>query len=338
MATPTIYKTTTTSPSMDQPKGIAIDTDLHRLIICDSGNNRLTWCYIDGINQISTKSTYGTANENTLSAPSGVLYHKGYYYVTDTGNHVVVRLRARDLAYKDIFGTVGTSGSTNALLDSPTDLTTDGVYLYVCDTGNSRIMKLKLDNLSYYAKTSSINGSLTSPLGIDYKRKGGEALFISDNAGNRIIKCKTDFTYIEQSLSESNTPNFLVHFDDFVYVCNQTASTDNIRVLASNGLALTTTLSDSTVVVDIPYGIATYRNSLCITDYNNDRVTVWKTYDPRDSFTSATVAKFGGVFFDNPLIVVDEDSLIVGATQESGSPNRWVEENPNNYSIGWVEE
>lgn len=335
MAAPTIYKTTSTSPSLSQPKGIAVDTDLHRLIICDSGNNRLTWCHIDGINQISTKSTY---DGNTLSAPSGALYHRGYYYISDTSNHVVIRLRARDLAYKDKFGTVGTSGATNALLNSPTGLTTDGIYLYVCDTGNSRIMKLKLDNLSYYAKTSAINGNLTSPLDIDYKRRGGEALFVSDNAGTRIIKCQTDFTYIEQSSSETNIPNMIVHHGDFVYVCNQTASADNIRVLASDGLTLLTTFSDSTVVIDIPYGIATYRNALFITDYNNNRVTVWKAYDPRDAFDTDTVAKFGGVFFDNPLIIVGEDSLIVGATQESGSPNRWVEENPNNYSIGWVEE
>ena len=58
----------------------------------------------------------------------------------------------------------------------------------------------------------------------------------------------------------------------------------------------------------------------------------------RDSFTAATPAKFGGEFFDNPIIIVDEDSVIAGSTQESGSPNRWKEENDNNYNIGMVEE
>lgn len=335
MATPTIFKTTSSSPSLSAPKGIAIDSDLHRLLICDSGNDRLVYCYLDGIKQISTKSTYGV---NSFNAPGGALYHGGYFYVSDTDNHVVVRLRARDLAYKDHFGTVGSSGSTNAKLNSPTGLATDGRFLYIADTGNNRIMKLVLSTLAYSAKTSSINGALSSPFGICYKRVNGEALFVSDTANNRVVKCQTDFTYIEQNSSDVTTPVMLAHDNDYIYVVNGGAGNDDIVILASDGLTSLTTFEDTTITLSTPYGIAINRNAMFITDGGNNRVTVWKTYDPRDDFTSATVAKFGGVFFDNPLIIVDDDQLIVGATQEYGSPNRWVEENPNNYSTGWVEE
>jgi hypothetical protein len=242
------------------------------------------------------------------------------------------------MSYKDHFGTVGVSGSTDTKLNSPTDVTTDGRFLYVCDSGNNRVMKIRLENLAYKAKSSNINGTLKAPTGIIYKREGGEGIFIADKTNDRILKCKTDFTYIEQNNTNVTTPLHLAYYNDMVYVCNGGAGNDDIVVLASNGLAQQTTLEDSTVTLSTPYGIASYRNTVIITDSGNNRITIWKDYDPRDSFTAATKKKFGGVFFDNPLIVIDVDQLIVGATQESGDVNRWYEENVNNYSVGFVEE
>jgi len=114
--------------------------------------------------------------------------------------------------------------------------------------------------------------------------------------------------------------------------------TDNIKVLASNGLALQTTLEDTAVTLGKVEGVASHRDSLFISDTINNRITVWRRYNPRDAFTAATAAKFGGDFFDQPMMIVGEDSVIVGDTQEYGSPNRWKEENTNNYGYGWVEE
>ena len=85
-------------------------------------------------------------------------------------------------------------------------------------------------------------------------------------------------------------------------------------------------------------GIVEHRNSIYISDHGNDRITVWKAYNPRDAFTPATTAKFGGEFFDNPVWIVDVDTVTADATDESGSPNRWKEENKNNFGIGWVNE
>ena len=47
--------------------------------------------------------------------------------------------------------------------------------------------------------------------------------------------------------------------------------------------------------------------------------------------------KFGGDYLDQPLIIIDEDTLVPGATQESGDVNRWKEENTL-CEIGWVKE
>ena len=192
-------------------------------------------------------------------------------------------------------------------------------------------MKLDRETFSYDSQISNINGALSTPYGIVYKRKGGEALFISDKAGARIIKCKTDFTYIEQSTGVT-APQHLAFKDDYLYV----ADGDTILVLASNGLSSAVSYTDDTL--DTSDGVSIYRDALFISDNVNDTVNIWRVYNPRDSFTASTPMKFGGKFFDNPLIIVDVDTLTVGATQEYGSPNRWKEENSNNYGMGWAEE
>jgi hypothetical protein len=326
MATPTIYRTTT-ALSLDTPKGLAIDTHLGQILISDSGNTRVITCRLDWMSSLNTLSTY---DGNTIG-PAGACYYNGYYYICDNTNHTLVRLRAKDLSYKDHFGTAGASGNTSSTLSTPTGVTSDKQYLYIVDYGNDRIVKLNLETLAYDSETSNINGALSLPYSITYKKEGGEALFIG--AAGRIIKCKTDFTYIEQNASDTSLPLFMAFKDDYLHVVNGNST---IVVLSSDGLTSITSYTDNTL--DGGHGIAIYRDAMFISDDENDRISIWKTYNPRDAFTSATPAKFGGRFFDQPMIIVDVDTVTVGATQESGSPNRWKEENINNYGIGWTEE
>ena len=334
MATPTIYYTTTSSLSLDTPTGLAIDNELNRILVSDTVNNRLVLYNIDGFEQVNTISSY---DSNDFSAPAGICYYNGYFYVCDSSNHTIVRLRARDLQYKDHFGTVGTSGSTNALLSTPWDITHDKNYLYITDSGNSRIMKLNIRTLTYSAKTSNINGAFGVPRGITYKKDGGEALFISDYSTGRIVKCKTDFTYIEQNSSTCTNPGNMCFVNDSLHVSCGVTGDDTIQILTSDGLASASYYQDTTITLDSPRGIKVYKDSIIIADSNNDRLTVWRAYNALDSITSTTTMKFGGRFYNNPFIILGKDSLVIGDTQES-DPNYWIEEQTNNYSSGWVKE
>jgi len=336
MATPTIYKTTSTAPSLDSPKGLAIDTDIERLLICDGDGDQIVRCYIDGIKEVDTTDSY---DGNSFDTPTGACYYGGNYYVCDSQNDVMVRFRARDLAYKDLFGTYQTPGSGNSALNTPKDVCTDGEYLYVCDATNNRILKLSLDTMTYDSKSSSINGALSNPSGICIHKDGlKNRLYISDTSNDRIIKCKTDFTYIEENSTNVTSPTHMVVVNDHVHICNGGAGYDDIVVLKSEGLALATSYSDASIQISNPYGIAHWRGAIIISDTGGDRITVWRAYNPRDDFTQTTPAKFGGVFFDNPMMIVDVDTVTVGDTSESGTVNRWKEENKNIYSIGFVEE
>jgi len=320
----TIYYTDS-NLTLANPRGITVDYDRDSLLICEYGSDQVVLCTLQGLKEIDTLGYY----DSNAIAPINACYYDGYFYVCDYDNHTLVRIRARDLSYKDYFGTYGTSGSTSSTLNQPAAVTTDGQYLYIIDSGNKRIMKLVRETLTYYDETSSINGALTQPKGIIYKREGGEALFISDKT--RIVKCKTDFTYIEQVATGLTNPNNMAFKNDYLHVCDGAY----IKVFSSNGLTLTETFSDDTLAS--ASGIDIHEDSMFIADVTNDRISVWRRYNPFDDLTSSSSIKFGSEFFQNPYIRVGEDTLIAGTTQDY-SLNHWKEENNNNFRFGFIEE
>jgi DNA-binding beta-propeller fold protein YncE len=299
MATPTIYRTFS-SPSFDTPRGLAIDTQFDKILVADNGNNRLVLSKVDGLSQTDTLGTY---DGNTIG-PNGVTYYNGNFYVCDNTNHTLVRLRARDLSYKDHFGTAGSSGSTTSKLNSPIGVTHDKRYLYITDGGNSRIMKLNLETLAYDSQVNNINGSLTLPYGIVYKKEGGEALFISDRDAGKIIKCQTDFTYIEQNTADVAVPQHLEFYADYVHVCDGVS----VKILASNGLTSVISYTDSTLVA--ASGLAMYKGGMFVGDSTNDTVAIWKAYDPFDTLTADQAAqRFGTKWYRQPALIIGEDTL-----------------------------
>ena len=338
MTTPTIYRTTSTDPDISYPKGIAINSDDNKAVICDIGNDVLCECHLYGLNQIQTVSRYVTHTVDTgnevydqvdMSNPTGICYWNGYYFFTDTGNHVVVQLD-KNLNYVNHFGTVGTSGSSTSLLNGPQGLCHDGYYLYVCDITNARIVKLKLEDLSYVAQDNNINGTFT-PAGIAYQNWGDRNLYITDSTNTRVIKCKTDFTYITQNSANISAPLGIL-VDNFVYVCD--SIDDDIIVLETEDLTQVTTLSDSTITLTTPYGLAMWEDALFITDYGADRITVWRKYIPADDAASDDDATFG--LTD---LTFGDDEPILDDEEEYGTQNRWVEETKHKgRAIDWVEE
>lgn len=329
----TIYKTTSGTPDFSSPKGLAYNPHLEQLAVCDAGNNQLMICDIHGFKELDTTDSY---DSNDLADPEDVYYFDGHYYVCD-GNHTLVRYRARDLSYRDHFGTYGTSGSTTAKLKSPTGVTGDGRFLYVADYGNSRIMKLLMSTLAYDSQTANINGALSSPTMIYAHRLGRDVhLYVSDAGNSRLIKCDTNFSYLAQNSTGVGTPQGIIILHDLVHVLD--SINNRVTVLKSIDLSAVTTLSDTTITLSSPKGIEVYGDAIIIADNGNDRLTAWRGYIYRDLLDTTSAMKFGGEFLDNPMVIVGDDSLIAGDTEEYGSPNRWKEENSNFYSLGWVEE
>lgn len=334
----------TSTISLSGPRGVAVNKDLDQILICDTDNNRVVRATIQGVKTVSTLNfAYAGSVEipYNMDAPFDAIYHDGYYYVSLQNNHLVVRFRARDMAEKGYFGTANSRGSTTALLDSPKQLATDGQFLYIADSGNGRIVKLTLSTLAYSTATSSIGGTaLTGVSGLVYKKEGGEALFVYAN-GN-FIKCETDFTSIDSATLTTPNGIGIGFFNDYVYVPDATT----LNIYASNGLTLTDTqaVSVNSLVGHEGVLIATsssatgfpYTFPFTFTAASGT-VNVLRAYNPRDSFTQATPMKVGGAFFDNPFVILGEDSLVVGATQE-GTLNYWKEENKDYSRYAYVEE
>jgi len=332
MTEPTKYLLTT-DLSLSSPRGLCVDTDLNRLLICDTSNNKLNLVNIVGNASVTSTTTYNKG-QTTLSGPQDACYYDGHFYVCDTGNHAVIRLRADDLTYKDHFGTIGTSGNTTITLKTPNGICHNKEYLFVCDGGNNRIMKLTLETLAYSTNEGDYNSTtLSGAVGICFQGHSGDrALFITDAGNTRVVKCKTDFTYIDAISSVTYNHGTVV--DDKLHMCD--GVNNSILIYDTASLTLRETLTSATANVDEPYGITSYRDTIIFSGKTDGYIHSWRRYNPRDALTQASAMKFGGDLYDNPLIIGD-DTLIAGATAESGTPNRWKEEN-SLCEVGWVEE
>ena len=317
--------------SLDSPDGVAIDTDLETVCIADTGNDTIYLAHAEGLGSITTLDEY---DSNDFTNPRGILYHDGYFYVCNASGHTLVRLRARDLAYKDHFGTNASAGAPAAgKLRTPSGVTTDGEHLYVSESGANRVTKLDF-NLAYVDSATDFGGySISAPWDIVCNLSGDKSLFISDTTNQRILKIGKDFSYVDNV--GSLDPYGITLYNDMIHVCD--AVDNDIKVYDTASLTHQATISSTASSLDVPYGIAQWRGVLFIADSVNDRVVAWKRYNPRDALTSASGAKFGGGFMDNPIIVVGVDTVTAGATDET-SPNRWKEENPNHYGVGWDKE
>ena len=330
MATPVIYRTTSSAPDLSTPYDICVDYDTGNILICDGANSRIVLCNNE-FKELAEQDTIDGTDD--LSSPTGCCYYDGSFYVSDAGQHVVVRYRARDLAYKDYHGTIGTSGNSNTLLSVPYGLCVAKGELYVCDQANNRIKKLSLADLSYLSKSSSINGSLSTPYYIASQKVGRDwYLVVCDTGGGRVIKFKTNWTYICQNSASFTTPNGIAILNDMIYVGD--TNTDTIIVVQSIDLTEQAELEDTTVELTNPYGLDAYRNSIYITDSGGDRITVWRAYNPLDDLESTDSMKFGSKIGHNPSVIAG-DSLVAGQSGDY-SALHWVEE--TDKECGFVEE
>lgn len=152
-----------------------------RLYIADSGNNRIVelrmWMTVIGTHQGGNEyvvsmeymreftggGAFGNLNYPMdvayLETGSGSSFTDDFLWVTDTGNHRVVKIRLSD---GEIIESYGQWGSSNGKFIYPTHLS---IYnndlnskLYVVDSGNNRLAKIRIGQVSFWEHSKSYSG------------------------------------------------------------------------------------------------------------------------------------------------------------------------------------
>ena len=140
--------------------------------------------------------------------PTGIAYHNGKLYLSDTGNHVI---RLIDISSKNVTTLAGNSGlagnsegpSTSAFFSYPTGIAVNDINgdIYISDTGNHLIKKISAGIVtSILGSGEAANSSnyepdvvqykkfsLNTPLQLTYDSQKSD-LYINDFANKRILR------------------------------------------------------------------------------------------------------------------------------------------------------
>jgi sugar lactone lactonase YvrE len=151
-----------TAAAFITPRGIT--TDGTNLYVADYGNNTIRKIVIDSAEVSPFAGTDGavfgyadgTGNEASFHSPSGITYHNGFLYVSDTVNNRIRKIEVSTKIVTTLSGLANVDGPVNAgfadgTADSakfylPQGITTDGTYVYVADTANHRIRRIDIAN------------------------------------------------------------------------------------------------------------------------------------------------------------------------------------------------
>ncbi|MFA6338753.1 MAG: putative Ig domain-containing protein [Candidatus Paceibacterota bacterium] len=220
------YDTGTTQSTLNNPTGIACDSNSNRLFVADGSNNRVMIFDVSTITNGENASnvlgqfdfTHSTASttQNGLSSPQGLTFDptNNRLFVTDkTNNRVMVFNVATSTitdgkAASNVLGqttfTVATSGKTSIKIKGPIGADYDSVSdrLFVADSGNNRVMVFNvatstitdgkaasnvLGQTDFVSSVSDTTQSnLSSPRGLSFD-SASNRLFVADNTNNRVM-------------------------------------------------------------------------------------------------------------------------------------------------------
>ncbi|HEY2747802.1 MAG TPA: hypothetical protein VGL86_24435, partial [Polyangia bacterium] len=136
-----------------------------------------------------------------VKVPAGLVLYMGTLWGVDAGNHTLITVDTTAGTMTVMAGTTGTAGhadgfATNATLNSPSGLTSDGNgMLYIADTGNNLVrsynvatteVKTVAGSLTAGA-TNGASGSATFNAPFDIVYAGG-ALYVADSTNNLLRK------------------------------------------------------------------------------------------------------------------------------------------------------
>lgn len=164
------------------PTGLATDPE-GNLYIADTGN--------DVIRMMTAHGQVNTFAEG-FSGPTGLSYYDGALYVSDTGNHRIMKVQDGKITVVAGKGTAGYSDGSfsEAEFSAPGQLVfaSDGT-LYVSDTGNGEVRKVSgvaADGnvTTLLEQGSNPDGSMVSPAGLLVKE---DKLYVCDSFLRKIV-------------------------------------------------------------------------------------------------------------------------------------------------------
>lgn len=206
---------------LNTPCGVAFDPTLNRILVTDTGNQRVEIFDAASLALIATLGESGVAGSDGghFSSPAGIAVDpaNNRILVADTGNQRVQIFDANSLALLATLGQTGAVGTDNSQFSSPQSVAIDPVSarILVADTGNARIQIFDTATLSYQATIGQV-GAVWS-LAVD---AAGRNLLAADAGDNDVFVIQAD------SLA---TTSYLGLIDSF--------GADNARFMAPSGLA-----------------------------------------------------------------------------------------------------
>jgi hypothetical protein len=210
---------------------------------------------IDGAEIVSTLALKNA--DSTAFTPDSfysILYLNGYLYAADTNKHCIYKINPLTGLVTCFAGNSGFPGNedgtgTEALFNSPMDITTDGTNLYLCDSVAQTIRKITPGAVvTTVAGIADRPGAINAPVG-------------------------TNATF--------NMPSGICYLNGYLYVCDwnnnlirkiDISNNYAVTTYAGTGTAATTGGSFTTAEFNTPYRITTDGLNLYVTEYGGNCV------------------------------------------------------------------
>ena len=250
------------SAQLNNPSGVALDTNTGDIYISDTNNHRIRKITKEtgfistvagsGVAGFSDDDDGDAATSAKLNHPIGIVYKDDTIYFTDTHNNRVRKI------YDDTISTVAGNGS-ESILNYPTGIAIDSDNnLYIVDTNNHCIQKYTT-SLSVLAGSGAAGYTndidkikFNYPTGIAVDANG--TIYISDSGNQCIRKITVDTSSIISTISTiggNNTAGFLgdggvavsgqlnwpqgIYLDRYHNVFFTDYDNNSIRVIKTNG-------------------------------------------------------------------------------------------------------
>ncbi len=211
---------------LDNPRGLEIDAENHRLFVSDNSNSRVLVFNLNATDQIADyrpdyvlgkgnfyESGTGTASQTRLDNPRDVVYdaandrlfvagtEDNRVMVFDLSSGITNGMNAQYVLGQPNF-TTGTTGVTQAKMNAPTGLALDAARnrLFVSESGNNRVLAFDTASLATGMSASNVLGQadfttgtaattqtgLNAPQQLDYDVNTNR-LYAADYSNNRVV-------------------------------------------------------------------------------------------------------------------------------------------------------
>lgn len=167
---------------LNTPKDIMVSNDETKILIVDSGNNRIQ-IFNAADNAYFSQFGSSGSGDGQFYNPTAIASDANYYYIADAGNN---RIQIFDAATNEYIGQFGSAGSGDGLFNNPISLAVDDNYIYVVDNGNNRVNvynKISYKFVGSVGGYGSALGFFDNPTSITI---GGGFVYVADYNNNRV--------------------------------------------------------------------------------------------------------------------------------------------------------